>query len=99
MGTNYYLRRDFCPCCGQPRDEKHIGKQSCGWRFLAHAYDGIKTFDDYCLFLREGIIHDEYGRHYTFKDMYKIISENSGCKSNPDTNSWARCDYTTDDFC
>ena len=36
MGTNFYLHTDFCPCCGQPRQNVHLGKRSSGWKFLFH---------------------------------------------------------------
>ena len=30
----YYLHRDFCKCCGKPKEILHIGKQSAGRKFL-----------------------------------------------------------------
>lgn len=35
MGTNYYLRRNFCQHCGRS-DETHIGKSSAGTKFTFH---------------------------------------------------------------
>lgn len=36
MGTNYYLHKDVCACCGRSSEALHIGKSSAGWCFSLH---------------------------------------------------------------
>lgn len=49
MGTNYYLQKNVCGCCGRPEKQIHIGKSSAGWAFALRVYphDGIKDYDDW----------------------------------------------------
>lgn len=49
MGTNYYLKSRPCDACGYSKNEKHIGKQSCGWEFHFRGYrdESIVDFDDW----------------------------------------------------
>lgn len=49
MGMNYYLKSDECPCCGSTKVNLHIGKQSCGWKFLfrAHIYPPVESYKDW----------------------------------------------------
>lgn len=100
MGTNYYLRRDFCPCCGAPRQELHIGKCSYGWRFMAHVYKDGMTFDEYKNFLNTGTLYNEYGDQVAYNDLMDIILSTSHKQLNSgrDAKSWDECDYTKDDF-
>ena len=46
MGTNYYLYYNVCECCGR-QDSIHIGKSSCGWRFLFHWHPNIRNVKEY----------------------------------------------------
>lgn len=83
MGTNYYLQKNVCGCCGRPEKQIHIGKSSAGWAFALRVYphDGIKDYDDWnSLILRceetgDGIdrIVDEYGNVVLWYDMVDII--------------------------
>ena len=82
MGTNYYLRYNFCPYCGR-YDEVHIGKASAGWKFVfatqeivlpslkARDYlENIATRECYISSAEQWFtILDEY------KDMVKIYDE------------------------
>lgn len=98
MGTNYYIKKDFCPCCGKPRQELHIGKASYGWRFLAYIPTQIKSFDDYVHLLSTGLIFDEYGTQKSKEDILEIIMEH--CKDCEQANAghFVLCDYTREDF-
>ena len=81
MGTNYFLRRPDCPCCGQSRPDMHIGKSSAGWCFTLHVIpeDRINTLEDWqSLFAIEGAyIVDEYGRGVSVADMLRCITARS----------------------
>ena len=58
MGTNYYVKNaKDCPTCGTPNSEDlHIGKSSCGWKFLfddefvenvSQGFSGLCIVDEY----------------------------------------------------
>jgi hypothetical protein len=50
MGTNYYLKKKACTCCGARDESKtiHIGKGSVGWSFSFHGIPGeIETEKDW----------------------------------------------------
>lgn len=106
MGCNYYLRRNYCPCCGTPREETHIGKSSVGWRWAAHIKRGIATFEEYKKFLNTGTIYDEYGEICSLDELLKLISakknERSHMEVSHDTQNegaWDECDWSLNDFC
>lgn len=61
MGTNYYLKTDYCPCCGHPRKKIHLGKSSYGYKFLFCKSKKIHDFKSFCEFLKTGVIENEYG--------------------------------------
>jgi hypothetical protein len=61
MGTNYYLHKDYCPCCGHPKVEVHLGKSSGGWKFLFNKTRQVYNYETFCNFLKTGTIYDEYG--------------------------------------
>ena len=72
----------------------HIGKKSCGWKFLwnANRFKNFKPSKDSIMsFLRSGQIIDEYGRWLTYEEFLDVISRNiddgydleSYYKSNP----------------
>lgn len=62
MGTNYYTTSN-----------QHIGKLSCGWKFLFMYYDFINSINDLKNFLRKNEIVDEYGKHFTFEEFWEKI--------------------------
>lgn len=74
MGTNYYLHKDFCPCCGRPNEEIHIGKYSAGWKFLFKKHPFIKSKSDLDKFLETGTIYTEYCKPVTLTD-FKLLVE------------------------
>lgn len=66
MGTNFYLKRK------DQEEPIHIGKRSYGWRFLwdAHEFRYFEPNEDSIYeFLNSGIIKDEYGREFTYKEF------------------------------
>lgn len=75
MSTNYYLHRDFCKCCGKPKDILHIGQSSAGWRFLFNYQDGLKKYEDLNSFLDTGIIYDEYDNRISKKEFLQKIED------------------------
>ena len=50
----------------------HIGKRSCGWKFLWNAND-FKYFkptkDSFERFLKSGLIFDEYGQEFSYEEF------------------------------
>lgn len=90
MGTNYYLKTQPCPHCGQTlpegrnedyeRDDKglHIGKSSAGWTFSLRIYPyrepAIKTLEDWLPLFQKHGVVDEYGRDVALGDMVQQIA-------------------------
>lgn len=82
MGTNYYIRQK-----GNADLAIHVGKISCGWRFLmaGHIYDiptnknnsfVLAKFEDYVNLLnnhKDYYLEDEYGRECDIVDLVKEI--------------------------
>jgi len=73
MGTNYYLETDFCPCCGTPKLNIHIGKSSCGWKFLFHKQPCINDFEDVKRIIHRGRLIDEYGSQISTEEFLKMV--------------------------
>ena len=69
MGTNYYLFKNYCKCCGR-YNKAHIGKKSSGWKFL-FATDLGYSKDSVLKVLRQnkGYIYDEYNEKVDYKDL------------------------------
>lgn len=95
MGTNYYLTRDTCPCCGQSPFRIHIGKSSVGWAFALHIIPraGINGLEDWkSLWLWSDMqIVDEYGRELEPEQMARVITE----RSHPNGLKRAEVDHVT----
>lgn len=81
MGTNYYLERDVCGCCGRAKDRLHIGKSSGGWCFAlnTHPDERILSLEDWrYAWAQPGCrIRDEYGDEITASDMEQHITNRS----------------------
>lgn len=75
VGTNYYLMINICEKCGKPETVHHIGKSSCGWKFVFNKQKGLEKFEDLPHFLTRGRIFDEYGREITIGDLLKKIEK------------------------
>lgn len=78
MGTNYYLEFDRCPHCGRPQQRIHLGKNSCGCKFLFQKSEFIKNFEDFKKMIKQGTIVDEYDRVISEQEMLEIIEESQG---------------------
>ncbi len=80
MGTNYYLRKDYCPHC-ERYEQLHIGKSSAGWCFALHVYPEqmITTLTDWkkLLAANGSRIVDEYGHEVPGAELLRIITERS----------------------
>jgi len=88
MGTNYYLRKNICPCCSR-YDEIHIGKSSAGWSFSFHGFrkendEGliIISYKDWLKELQNGEIYDEYGRKVTLEEFMKLVENKKDASLN-----------------
>jgi len=82
MSTNYYLKRNVCPCCGNHRQKLHIGEFSYGWYFALTVYeeDSLpKNLADWDTLLKEenSEICDEYGDTLSYERMLDKITVNS----------------------
>lgn len=73
MYTNFYLHRDFCKCCGKPKEILHIGKMSAGWKFLFESRDKFNKYKDLGSFLDTGVIYDEYDNKYNKTEFLNIV--------------------------
>lgn len=86
MGTNYYLRTGkkitkTCDCGFEHEmdEELHIGKSSCGWKFVLHTIPerGINELEDWKELFKTGKIFDEYDREVSIEDMLDCILNRS----------------------
>ncbi|MCD7779850.1 MAG: hypothetical protein LUH05_04180 [Candidatus Gastranaerophilales bacterium] len=75
MGINYYLKTDFCPCCGKPKTTIHLGKASCGHRFLFEYQNGLKSIKDLKKLLKKGIIKNEYEKQISETEFLIMVEE------------------------
>jgi len=75
MGTNYYLHKNICSCCGR-YDELHIGKSSSGWKFMFHTDETHKDVKDWLKEIEDpnAIIIDEYMRTHPVEEFKKLIT-------------------------
>ena len=99
MGTNYYLKTDFCPCCGKPRKTVHLGKSSHGWKFLIQKQPRIYNYLSFCEVIKNGIIEDEYDNQLSADELIDIIDVFQNGKSNPDSENIGGYDFLEADFC
>lgn len=98
MGTNYYLQTDYCPCCGHPRQKIHLGKTSCGWKFLFHKRKKVQNYEDFKKFIQNGIIVDEYGNKHTTDDMLDVIDCFQSQKNHEDAEIIGGYNFLNEDF-
>ena len=86
MGTNYYLRENFCTVCMR-FDQRHIGKSSAGWKFLFHVTDKIDVDEwkaktlQYRNWSDEEGIFDEYGKQVSYDDLWKLVEDKQSEKA------------------
>ena len=81
MGTNYYLHRNACECCGRSEDRVHIGKSSYGWCFSLHVdkWEGANNLEEWQEEWKKGVIVDEYGQQVSPEEMLETITQREGC--------------------
>jgi len=99
MGTNYYTPKDPpCPTCNKGGEDYHIGKSSGGWQFLFASYPekGLVSCKDWREFLKGRKIIDEYGKEYTYEQLFEWVENKQGGRNleidgYPD---WRRFEYT-----
>lgn len=100
MGTNFFLRIDYCPHCNRCKEEIHLGKNSCGWKFLFRKSKNIRDYKSFCEFCKKGQIFDEYGREISYDDMLEIVNKPEGkCKHHSDCEIIDGYDFIGCDFC
>lgn len=94
MGTNFYLYREN-------KEPLHLGKQSCGWRFLFHKTDEIQNFNDFKEVLKTGYIMDEYKQIWSIEDLLKLIKGRQFDKKHTDNQieHIDGCDFLNGEFC
>lgn len=86
MGTNYYLREDYCRVCGR-FEQHHIGKSSAGWMFLFNVTDKEKVDDwkketlHYKNWSDDEGIFDEYGKQKSYDDFWKMVEDKQDGKT------------------
>ncbi len=82
MGTNYYLRCNICIRCGR-FDQRHIGKDSVGWKFLFHIDENYKNIDNWLENMKSSRyeIYDEYDNRISYHDFIYMIKNKETEKS------------------
>jgi len=77
MGTNFYTtvfdEED------KTTKELHIGKSSAGWCFALHAIPerNLMSWEDWCVFLKDKKIYNEYGNSLTLDEMDNKVTSRS----------------------
>jgi hypothetical protein len=76
MATNYYLHYNICECCGR-QDSIHIGKFSCGWRFIFHWHHNLRNVEEIKQAMNQegAFILDEYGRDISYEEFSNMVEE------------------------
>lgn len=108
MGTNYYLKKDYCVLCGR-YDKVHIGKRSLGWKFMFRVTDVITSIEDWFREIDKsgGVIVDEYDENISIDKFKDILQSNVESHSQKDVflgdKDWCwtdgKYDYCKLDFC
>lgn len=78
MGTNYYLHKSPCKCCGMSKNIRHVGKQSGGWQFHFQGYryeNPILSFDDWMNEMTsDDVLKDEYERDIPYEEFWMMVA-------------------------
>jgi hypothetical protein len=114
MSTNFYWEHpgqdDPCPQCGQPRPKQllHIGRSSCGWKFLWRGYSPEDSEHDFIipkprywwpLLELGGRILDEYHREMSFVNFKAMIEDGAKRgRSNKSTRWFTIINFTSGDM-
>lgn len=99
MGTNYYLHTNYCPCCGKPREEIHLGKSSIGWKFLFHKTKQVYNYKSFCKFIKTGNIYNEYGEKVNDIELLDYIKTYQQYRHHPNCEIIDGYDFIGGDFC
>lgn len=96
MGTNYYARYSPCPTCGRCSVEKHIGKASCGWKFLLQSHPDISSWEDWKKELSDSKVQifDEYNEKISTEKLFELVDS----KQNDDSHESDHCWKDTDGY-
>ena len=75
MGTNYYIKENFCKSCGR-FESIHLGKSSAGWRFCFNLngkkyYKNVKEMK---VWLKGKTIENEYNEEISQKDFWDMVN-------------------------
>lgn len=107
MGTNYYVVKNKCDCCGRSDIEYHIGKASYGWAFSFQGYSWNKltSWRNWKEFLKNQIIENEYGERVDYNwfvemvETYKSPNYNDNKSHNAEgkKNGWYSSEHDWDD--
>ena len=92
MSTNFYIYDNVCEHCGR-KDEQHIGKRSCGWKFNFQWYPHLTSLAEYKEFLKDKQIFDEYGSFYTYEEFWHAIENHPGDKVHEDEFTYIESGY------
>lgn len=98
MGTNYYLEKDFCVCCGKPKTVVHLGKASAGWRFLFHKQKELNNIQDVKVLLLNGIVRDEYDTNMSPNLFLKMVEDKQKEKQHENAESIDGYDFLYAEF-
>lgn|SRR5574343_134726 len=93
MGTNYYISKGLCPCCGRGEDKLHIGKSPCGWHFSLHVIpeQEINSLEDWKKYWNDHpseTITNEYGDELSREEMLGIITDRRCLKKIKQSIEW-----------
>jgi hypothetical protein len=78
VGTNYYLKKKACECCGLRDDTQtiHVGKSSYGWSFSFHGIPGkIESEKDWKKKMEDESFElvNEYGEVVDHKWFWELV--------------------------
>lgn len=96
MGTNYYL------ISGVKRKRRlHVGKSSCGWRFLFHKTNAIYDINSLYKKLNSetSILIDEYDRVIDKEWFIQLVLDKQKENRNSDVENIDGFDFLQCDFC
>ena len=100
MGTNYYLHYNNCEQCNIT-DIIHIGKCSCGWKFLFRWYYNIQNIEEYKQIMNQkgSCIIDEYDRIISYEDFWSMVEQKQNEQPHTEFLNINGYDFVNADFC
>lgn len=108
MGTNYYVVGhscgEVCKYCHQPIEINdicyHLGKLSCGWRFIFQSLDDIKSFADWKDFIQKNgyKIKTEDGEYINLDYLTDLINNRQDGQSHINVDNKAYLSVDGYDF-